>query len=65
MLVNFEMSFWCLQILPKKPENKSTCGIIVVKLNFFVHFLGELRIPKSPFEINSPLIIQLLLQMYV
>ena len=29
--------------------------IIVVKLNFFVHFLEELRIPKSPFEINWPL----------
>ena len=38
---------------PKKTnENNSTSGIIVVKSNFFVRFLGELRIPKSPFEIN-------------
>ena len=39
----------------KMNENKSTWGIIAVKSNFFVHFLGELRIPKSPFEINWPL----------
>ena len=25
--------------------------------NFFVGFLGELRIPKSPFEINRPFIV--------
>ena len=38
-------------------ENKSTWGIIVVKSIFFVRFfLEELRIPKSPFEINWPLV---------
>ena len=36
-------------------ENKSTWGIIVVKSIFFVRFLEELRIPKSPFENNWPL----------
>ena len=39
----------------KTNKNKSTWGIIVVKLNFFIHFLGGLRIPKIPFEINWPL----------
>ena len=29
--------------------------IIVVKFNILVRFSGELRIPKSPFEINWPL----------
>ena len=54
--VNFEMSSCCLQIRSKKTnENKSTWGIIVLKSNFFVHFLEELRIPRSPFEINWPL----------
>ena len=52
------MSFWCL--FQKTNKNKST--IIVVKSNFFVRFLGprfleELRIPKSPFEINWPLVL--------
>ena len=52
------MSFWCL--LQKTNKNKS--AIIVVKSNFFVRFLGprfleELRIPKSPFEINWPLVL--------
>ena len=49
------MSFWCLQNLPNTDENMSTWVIIVVKLNFFVRFLEELRISKSPFEINWPL----------
>jgi hypothetical protein len=49
------MSFWCLESFKKTNENKSTCGIIVGKLIFFVRFLEELRIPKSPFEINWPL----------
>ena len=43
----------------KTNENKSAWGIIVVKSNLFVRFLGELRIPNSPFEINSPLATQL------
>ena len=41
---------------PKKTnENNLTWGTIVVKSNFFVHFLGELKIPKRHFEINWPL----------
>ena len=36
----------------KKDKNKSTWGIIVVKSNFIVGFLEELRIPTRPFEIN-------------
>ena len=37
-------------------ENKSTWGITVEKSNFFVCFLGELKIPKRHFEINWPLV---------
>ena len=51
-------SFWCLQILPKKNENNSTWGTIVVKSNFFVRFLGELKIPKRHFEINWPFLVK-------
>ena len=40
----------------KTNENKSTWGIIVVKLHFFDGFLGELRIPKNPFKINWSLV---------
>ena len=36
-------------------SNNSTWGTIVVKSNFFVRFLGELKIPKRHFEINRPL----------
>ena len=36
-------------------ENKSTWGIIVIKSNISFVFMGELRIPKSPFEISWPL----------
>ena len=36
-------------------ENNSTYRTIVVKLNFFVRFLGELKIPKRHFETNWPL----------
>ena len=39
----------------KTNKNKSTWGIIVVKLNFFVRFLGEMKIPKGHIEINWPL----------
>ena len=49
------MSFWCLQFSQKTNENNSTWGTIVVKANFFVRFLGELKIPKRYFEINWPL----------
>ena len=44
--------FWCLQFSPKTNENNSTLHTIVVKLNFFVHFGGELKIPKRHIEIN-------------
>ena len=37
--------FWCLQFFQKTNENNSTWGIIVLKSNFFVRFLEELRIP--------------------
>ena len=40
-------------ILPKKNENNSTWGSS--KVDFFVHFLGELKIPKRHFKINWPL----------
>ena len=53
--VNFEISFWCLQFFQKMDENNSTWGIIVVRSNCFVCCLEELRIPRSPFEINWPL----------
>ena len=49
------MYFWCLQFSQKVNENNSTWGTIVVKSNFFVCFLGELRIQKRHFEINWPL----------
>ena len=47
--------FGVYNISQKTNETKSTWGIIVVKSNLFVRFLGELRIRKSPFEINWPL----------
>ena len=48
------MYFGCLQFSQKMNENNSTWGTIV-KSNFFVHFLGELEIPKRHFEIKWPL----------
>ena len=48
--------FGVFKFFQKTNENKSTWGIIVVKSNFFVHFSEELRIPKSSFEINRPLV---------
>ena len=47
--------FGVFKFFQKTNKNKSTWGIIVVKSNFFIRFLEELRIPKSPFEINWPL----------
>ena len=47
--------FSVFKLFQKTNENKSTWGIIVVKSNFFVRFLEELRTPESPFEINWPL----------
>ena len=49
------MSFWYLQFSQKMNENNSTWCTIVVKLNIFVRFLGELKIPKRHFDINWPL----------
>ena len=48
--------FCVFKFFQKTNKNKLNWGIIVVKLNFFVCFLEELRIPKSPFEINWPLV---------
>ena len=47
--------FGVFKFFQKTNGNKSTWGILVVKSNCFVCFLEELRIPKSPFEINWPL----------
>ena len=50
------MSLWCLQILPKTNKKVNLRYHTVQWLSwFFFHFLEELRIPKSPFEINWPL----------
>ena len=49
-----KLLFCVFKFFQKTNKNKSTWGIIVVKLNFFVRFLEELRIIKSPFEINWP-----------
>ena len=46
------MSFGCFQFSQKANKCNSTWGAIVVKSNFFVHFLGELKIPKRHLEIN-------------
>ena len=47
--------FGAFNFSQKTNKNKSTWGITVLKSNFFVRFLGELRLAKSPFEIISPL----------
>ena len=49
------MVFWVVDFLQKTNKNMSTWGIIVVKLNSFVHFLEEIDDPKNHFEINRPL----------
>ena len=48
--------FGVFDFLPKTNENKSTWGIIVVKLNYHVRFLEEIEDTKNPFEIIWPLI---------
>ena len=48
--------FGVVYFLQKKNENKSICGIIVVKSNLFVRFLEEIDDPKKLFEINWPLV---------
>ena len=50
------MSFWCVQFSQETNENNLTQGTIVIKSNFFVHFLGELKISKRHFKINWPLV---------
>ena len=50
------MSFWCLQFSQETNENNLTQGTIVIKSNFFVHFLGAQKIPKGHFKINLPLV---------
>ena len=47
--------FGVFKFFQKTNENKSTWDIIVVKSDFFVRFLEELRITKSPCKINWPL----------
>ena len=42
--------FGVVDFLQKTNENKSTWGIIVVKLNLFVRFLEEIDDPKKPFR---------------
>ena len=47
------ISKWFLGVVDffqKTNKSKSTCGIIVVKLNLFVHFLEEINDPKKPFR---------------
>ena len=42
--------FGVVDFLQKTNENKSTWGIIVVKLNSFVRFLEEIDDSKKPFR---------------
>ena len=44
-------------ILPKNELGNSNFCPSLLGQTFFVHFLGELKTPKSPFEINWPLAI--------
>ena len=52
------MFFVVVDFLQTRNENKSTWGIIVVKLNLFVRFLEEIDDPKNHFENNWPLFIE-------
>ena len=45
--------FVCTQFFQKLNENKLNWGIIIVKLNFFVRFLEELRIPKKLLKLTD------------
>ena len=49
-----KMSFWCIQFFQKWKNNLTWCTI-VVKLNLFVRFLEECKMPKRQYEINWPL----------
>ena len=46
--------FWCLQFSQKNERKQFDLRYHSRKLNFFVRFLGELKIPKRHFEINWP-----------
>ena len=50
------MYLLCLQFFQNTNENNSTWGTIVIRSNFFVRFVEELKIPKRYFEINWPLL---------
>jgi hypothetical protein len=50
--LNSKWFFGVVNFLQKMNENKSTLGIIVVKLNSFVRFLEEIDDPKNHFEIK-------------
>ena len=45
-----KLSKWVVDFLQKTNKNKSIWGIIVVKLNSFVHFLEEIDGPQKPFR---------------
>ena len=47
--------FGVLNSYKKTNKNNSTWGTIVVRSNFLVHSLEELKIPKRYFKINCPL----------
>ena len=49
------MVFGVVDFLQKNEWKQVDHGIIVVKLNSFVHFLEEIDDPKNHFEINRPL----------
>ena len=53
--VSFEMSVWYFEFFQNTNENNWIWGIIVVKWNFFVHFLEEFKTSKRHSEINWPL----------
>ena len=55
MSVNFKMSFAAISPKERTKTSQPEVSYVVGKSNFFVRFLWELRMPKSPFEINWPL----------
>ena len=57
--------FGVFDFLQKTNENKSTWGIMIVKSNFFVRFLEEIKDTKNSFEIIWLLIITSFYQVYL
>ena len=49
------MSFWSLHFLPENERKQVDIKYHSSKVESLVRFLGESRIPKSPFEIIWPL----------